>query len=150
MEIKQKLQTDVIKGERIFYADFDKLTLITDGHIGVYLTERELKIDKSKMQNVSGESAASLSPESLQAAGVPGIETRTAHKMPVGGFAIKLKAVEGKQKCFVKEKWLKMFIEYTSMFIRDEKSPVLIMKYGLPYGIILPINIPTNSDEQEE
>lgn len=140
MKIEQKLQMDVIKGERIFYVELGDLTLVTDGHIGVYLTESELKIDKSKMQK-SGNGCDALSPESLQAAGVAGKETKTAYKCHRYGFAIKLEAVEGDAECYVLENYLKMFSGYTGMIIRGKKDPVLILKYGKPYGIILPINI---------
>lgn len=141
MKIEQKLQMDVIKGERIYYAEFGDLTFIADGFIGVYLTASELKIDKTKMQQMSGNNVDTLSPESLTAAGVAGKETRTAHKCPAHGFAIKLKAIEGNAECFVQEKYLKMFPGYTGMIIRGGKEPVLILKYGKPYGVILPINI---------
>ena len=143
MKIEQKLQMDVIKGERIYYAEFGDLTFVADGHVGAYLTASELKIDKTKMQQMTGSNVETFSPESLQAAGVAGRELRTAYNLPVKGFAIKLKAIEGNAECFVQEKFLKMFYGYTGMIIRGKKEPVFILKYGKPYGIIMPINIPT-------
>lgn len=48
MKIEQKLQIDVIKGNRIYYAEYGEYIFVADGHTGVYLTASELKIDKSK------------------------------------------------------------------------------------------------------
>ncbi|MER2108217.1 MAG: hypothetical protein ABS949_14885 [Solibacillus sp.] len=141
MKIERKLQIDVIKGERIYYAEYGELTLITDGHVGVYLTASELKVDKAKMIEVANDTAA-LAPVHLEAANVKARETNTAYRMQYGNcFAIKLKAVEGDNECYVKDKFLKMFDGYNGLFIQGKKDAVLVTKYGKPYGVIMPVNI---------
>ena len=140
MKIEQKLQIDVIKGNRIYYAEYGEYIFVADGHTGVYLTASELKIDKSKMIQVNNNQ--SFEPEQLEAASIKAKETNAAYRMKYdGGFAIKLKGMESDVVCFVKEKYLKMFDGYNGLFIRSKKDPVLVMKYGKPYGIIMPVNI---------
>lgn len=138
MKAEQKLQMDVIKGNQIYYAEFDKFTLITDGHVGVYLNPHELKIDKSKM--LKAEKADFLNPEYLKDKCADAAVTNTAYK-GFDGFCLKIISKVNEEYCFVKEKYLKMFSGYGGVFIQSQKDPVFITKYGIPYGIILPIHI---------
>jgi len=39
------------------------------------------------------------------------------------------------------EKYLKMFKDCTSLYIKSRRDPVLVYKYGFPYGVILPMHI---------
>ena len=140
MKIEQKLQIDVIKGNRIYYAEYGEYIFVADGHTGVYLTASELKIDKSKMMQVKNNQ--SFDPELYGASCIKAKETNVAYRIKYdNGFAIKLKGIESDVECFVKEKFLKMFDGYNALYIRDKKDPVLVMKYGKPYGIIMPIHI---------
>lgn len=142
MKIEHKLQIDVIKGERIYYKDLGKLIFIADGHVGVYLSERELKIDKSRMIEIKNqnEQGSSWNPENLLIERIAAKETKAAIKTN-NGFAIKLKATEKDLTCYVQEKFLKLFNGYSTLHIKDPKSPVLVYKYGAPYGIIMPLNV---------
>ena len=141
MKIEQKLQIDVIKGNRIFYTEYGEYIFVADGHTGAYLTASELKIDKSKMIQMAG-NTESFAPDHLEAACVKARETNAAYRMKYdNSFAIKLKGIESDVECFVKEKYLKMFDGYNALFIKSKKDPVLVMKYGKPYGIIMPVNI---------
>ena len=145
MKIEQKLQIDVIKGNRIYYAEYGEYIFVADGHTGVYLTASELKIDKSKMIQVNNNQ--SFDPEQLAAASIKAKETNAAYRMKYdNAFAIKLKGIDSDIECFVKEKYLKMFDGYNGLFIRSKKDPVLVIKSGKPYGIIMPVNI---HDEME-
>ena len=140
MKIEQKLQIDVIKGNRIYYAEYGEYIFVADGHTGVYLTASELKIDKSKMMQVKNNQ--SFEPEQYKASSIKAKETNEAYRLKYdNGFAIKIKGIESDAECFVKEKFLKMFDGYNALYIRNKKDPVLVMKYGKPYGIIMPINI---------
>ena len=142
MNIEYQLQIDAIKGVRIFYKEYDKLIFISDGHIGVYLTERELKIDKNKMIKIEDKpESTSFHPEDLLKERTAAKETRNAIKLPGSGYAIKLHSKESGEHCFVQEKYLKMFKEYNSLYIKSRRDPVLLYKYGVAYGIILPMNI---------
>lgn len=137
MRIEHKLQIDVIKGERIWYRIFDDLILLIDGHVGVYLKVSELKIDLSKLNEIIKEPDA-LNPKILIENYFDAKETKTAYALH-DGYAIKIK--NENSFCFLKEKFMKMFYGRTGIKIKDEKTPVLIMKYGTPYGIILPVKI---------
>lgn len=141
MKIEQKLQLDVIKGERIYYAEYDEYIFICDGHVGVYLTERELKIDKTKMHKMTGSSVPNFAPQFLETNGFEAHKTRTAVDTWHDGYAIKLKANNEDVSCFVKEKFLKMFSGFAGIVIQGKKEPVYIRKFGKPYGIAMPINI---------
>ena len=142
MQIEYKLQIDAIKGKRIYYIEYENLFFLTDGHIGVYLNERELKIDKSKMIKPNRtENSVSFSPEDLLKERTPAIETRIARKLPTNGYAIKLHSAQSGECCYVDEKYLKMFKDYTTLFIKSRRDPVLIYRLGVPYGIILPMHI---------
>ena len=141
MNIEYQLQIDAIKGTRIFYKEYGKFILVTDGRIGVYLKESELKIDKSKMYVINEKpDAVSFEPSDLLAERTPAKETMIARKMSTG-YAIKIHSEESGEFCYVSEKYLKMFKGYTNLYIKSRKDPVLVYKYGTPYGIILPINI---------
>lgn len=145
MKIEQKLQIDVINGNRIYYTEYGEYIFVANGHTGVYLTASELKIDKSKMIQVNNNQ--SFEPDQLAAASIKAKETNAAYRMKYDNcFAIKLKGIDSDVECFVKEKYLKMFDGYNGIFIRSKKDPVLVMKYGKPYGIIMPVNI---HDEME-
>ncbi len=140
MNIEYQLQIDAVKGERIFYKQYDKLILLTDGHIGVYLTEKELKIDKSKMIEINEtKDSISLNPENLLRERTAAHETRIARKTFPRGFAIKIQSKESEEYCFVQERFLKMFKGYDSLFIKSLKEPILVRKYGVPYGFIMPV-----------
>lgn len=141
MKIEQKLQMDVIKGERIYYTEFDEYIFVCDGHMGVYLTEQELKIDRSKMHKMSGSSVQNFAPQFLEKHTLQARQTRTACATWHDGFAIKIKANEEDIECFVKEKYLKLFYGYSSIAIIGKKEPVYIKKLGKPYGIVMPVNI---------
>lgn len=153
MNVEYQLQIDAIKGTRIYYEEYDglkhgKLIFVSDGHIGVYLKEHELKIDKSKMIHINKNSTTiSFHPEDLSKERTKAIETRIARKIDLSSFAIKLFSEESGEHCFVKEKYLKMFKGYNSLFIKSKRDPVLIYRYGVPYGIILPMNIPEQEGE---
>lgn len=149
MNIEYQLQINAIKGEQIFYIECGELILLTDGHIGVYLKESELKIDKSKLRKPHDNSTAtSYIPENLLKVRTAVIETSIARKIPSSGYAIKLYSKESGEHCFVKEKFLKMFKGYNSLFIKSARDPVLLYRYGVPYGIILPIRITPKEGEE--
>lgn len=139
IRIEEKLQIDVIKGNRIFYKDYGDLCFLADGHIGAYIPQKDLKIDKAKMIPISAESAC-FDPEVLNAERVRATITKIAHKI-IKGYAIKIKEVEGENYCFVQEQFLKLFDNPTTILIKSKKDPVLIMDDGMWKGIILPINI---------
>ena len=148
MNIEYQLQIDAIKGTRIYFKQFENLIFISDGHIGVYLTEKELKIDRSKMIEINDDpKAISFLPENLLRERTAAIETKIARKLPTSGYAIKLYSQESGKYCFVNEKYLKMFKGYNSLFIKSKTDPVLIYRYGVPYGIILPMNIEISEGE---
>ena len=137
MKIEHKLQIDVVKGEKIWYKIFDDIILLIDGHVGVYMKISELKIDLSKMNEIIAKPDA-LNPSILIELYEDAKETKTAYALH-SGFAIKIKGE--KDYCYLNEKFMKMFYGRTGIKINGKKEPVLIMKYGTPYGIILPINI---------
>ena len=137
MKVEQKLQIDVIKGNRMHYRKYGDLTLITDGYIGVYLKNNELKIDLSKMQEITN-GFDTLSPSEMQKKYQDAKETNHAISLSYG-FAILVKSESS--FCYLQEKLIKMFPGKTGVKILNETSPVLIMKYGIPYGIILPVKI---------
>lgn len=141
MKAEYQFQIDAIKGVKIYYVELEKLIFITDGHAGVYLSERELKIDKSKMiQMKPSKDSISFSPENLLKERTPAKESNIAYKMN-SKWAIKLSSKDSGEYCYVQEKYLKMFKGYNSIFIKSPKDPVLIYRYGVPYGIILPVRI---------
>lgn len=146
MNIEYQLQIDAIKGTRIYYKDFENFIFITDGHIGVYLKERELKIDRTKMIAIS--EGDQFNPENLSKERTAAIETKIARKLPLGGYAIKFYSEESGKHCYIQEKFLKMFKGYTGASIKERRDPVLLYKYGVPYGIILPMNIAEQEDKQ--
>ena len=151
MNIEYQLQIDAIKGERIFYKEYGDLILVSNGHTGVYLKERELKLDKSKMIQIREKpNAISLCLEDLFKDRTAAIETRVAHKLPGSGYAIKLYSKESGEYCFVNEKYLKMFKGYNSLYIKSKRDPVLVYKYGVPYGIILPVFISEAALQESE
>lgn len=141
MKAEIKLQTDVIKGNRMYYKQYEEMILISEGHYGVYLKPNELKIDKSKMIEF-GDKTDTLDPKKLEECRTKAKITNTAIKTH-SGFAIKIKSLENDEYCFVDEKFLKQFPGHTNVLIKSRKEPILILKYGLPYGIILPMNITT-------
>ena len=147
MKAEYQLQIDAIKGERIIYNEYGELILVSDGRIGVYLKDKELKIDKSKMIKMN-EKSLSLHPEELRKERTAAIQTRFAIKTQQYGYAFKLYSEESGEYCFVREKFLKMFKGFTSLFIKSKKDPVLVYKYGVPYGVILPMHI--NLEKVEE
>lgn len=141
MNIEYQLQIDAIKGNRIFYKEYGKFIFVTDGRIGVYLKESELKIDKSKMCFIHEKpDSVSFDPSDLFAERTAAKETMIARKMS-SGYAIKIYSEESGKFCYVSEKYLKMFKGYTNLYIKSRKDPVLVYKYGMPYGVIMPINI---------
>lgn len=149
MNIETQIQIAAIKGERIFYKQFGELFFVTDGHIGVYLKDRELKIDKSKIGELpEAKETTNFMPENLLHERTAAIETRIARKLPGSGYAIKLYSQESGEHCFVNEKYLKMFKGYNSLYIKSKRDPVLLYRYGVPYGVILPMNIPEQEDRQ--
>lgn len=137
MKVEQKLQIDAIKGERIYYYDFGELTLISDGYIGVYLKQSELKIDKTKLIKIV---KCDLDPELLKNERTEARVTRTAH-ISQNKLSIKIKSKENEGYCFVQEKLLKQFYGYNGLYIKSKKDIVYVTKYGVPYGIILPVYI---------
>lgn len=142
MNIEYQLQIDAIKGTRIYYKEYENLIFVADGHIGCYLNERELKIDKSKMFAIhETKNAPSFHPTILLSERTAAKETMIARKTPGSGYAIKIYSEESGEFCYVNEKYLKMFKGYTNLYIKSRKDPVLVHKYGKPYGIILPMNI---------
>ena len=148
MQVEHKLQIDVIKGARIYYKEYENYFFVADGHIGVYLKDKELKIDKSKMIKIlSNKDSISFFPDDLLKERTPAIETRIARKLPGTGYAIKLYSKESGEYCFVDEKYLKMFKGYNNLYIKSKKDPVLIYRYGVPYGIILPMYISEQEGE---
>lgn len=147
MDIEYQLQIDAIKGMKIYYKQYGKLIFISDGKIGVYLNERELKIDKTKMiEAFSKSETISFMPENLLRERTAAKETKIAIKC-ISGYAIKLYSKESGEHCYVQEKYLKMFKGYNCLFIKSSKDPVLIYRYGTPYGVILPVYIPEQEDE---
>lgn len=140
MKIEHKLQIDAIKGERIYFAEFDNFIFLADGHVGVYLKEKELKIDKAKMIQIDNKGAKHFIPEKMQECRTTAKVTTTAVKLH-SGYAIKLKSQETDEQCFVQEKFLKLFDGFNCAFIKSSKDPVFVTRSGLPYGIIFPINI---------
>lgn len=139
MNVEKKLQIDVIKGERIYFKDLEDMIFVADGHVGVYLKDQELKINRSKMIEMGG-SPEFFKPHELKERCIPAKETHHAVKTN-RGYAIKIKAIDSDEYCYISENYLKMFKGYTSLMIKGKLDPVLIFKYGLPYGIILPIRI---------
>ena len=147
MNIEYQLQIDAIKGTRLHYREYENLIFICDGYIGVYLNERELKIDKTKMIRIEATAATNFNPENLLRERTAAIETKTARRLPGSGYAIKIYSKETGEHCYVDAKYLKMFKDYNSLFIKSKRDPVLIYRYGVPYGIILPMNIPEQEGE---
>lgn len=148
MKAEYQLQIDAIKGKRIFYEEYGELILVTDGRIGVYLKDKELKIDKSKMIKFKRDKGSiSLHPEELLKERTAAIQTNFAIKIPYRGYAIKIKAKESGEHCFVNEKYLKMFNGFNNLFIKSKKDPVLVYRFGVPYGIILPMHIAIAEEE---
>ena len=148
MKAEYQLQIDAIKGERIFYEEYGELIFVSDGHVGVYLKDKELKIDKSKMIKFNrGKDSISLHPEELLKERTAAIQTSFAIKMPVRGYTIKIKAKESGEHCFVNEKYLKMFNGYNNLFIKSKNDPVLVYRFGVPYGLILPMHVTITEEE---
>jgi len=145
MRAEQKLQIDAIKGNRMYFAVFENFVFITDGHCGVYLKEKELKIDKAKMMQIDEKAAKQFDPQTIKDHRVKAKITNAAYRC-MSGFAIKIKSTENETQCFVQEKFLKMFDGANGMFIESEKAPVYVERYGLPYGIILPIHVYNESE----
>lgn len=140
MKIENYLQTEVIKGNRIYHHQFENTHFLTDGHIGVYLLDNELKIDPKKMCIITSDSVKNYDPEIILKERTAARVTNDAYKL-IDGFAIKLKSKENDIECFVKNKYFKMFPDCTGIYIKSAVDPVLIYKNGLPYGIILPMRI---------
>lgn len=138
MTIEHKLQIEAIKGIRLYYAEYGKLIFISDGKIGVYFKESELKIDKSKMNKIPNPDI--FNPKVLAKERVRAKETDIARK-GIRSFYIKIKSSNLQNFCYVDETFLKMFSRYDDLFIKGEKDPVYIEKYGQPYGIIMPIHV---------
>lgn len=138
MQIDYKLQIDAIKGVRLFYQEYGNLVFISDGRIGAYLSEKDLKIDKSKMTKI--EKTDLFDPDVLKPHRCHAKETNIARRS-IGKHYVKLKAPNIPNFCYVDETFLKMFPKYSDLFIRGEKDPVYIEKYGQPYGIVLPIYV---------
>ena len=139
MNIEYQLQIDAIKGSRIHFKQYGDLILIVNGYVGVYLTESQLKINRSTM--IEAFTETSYMPEKLFKDISKAIETKIAYKVLTDGYAIKLCAKESNAYCYVKEKYLKMFKGYGSLYIKSPKDPVLVYRYGKPYGIILPVYV---------
>lgn len=148
MKAEYQLQIDAIKGERIFYKEYGELIFVSNGYIGVYLKDKELKIDKSKMIEVKqNEYSISFQPEELLKERTAAVKTVFAVNVGVRGYAIKLYSKESGEHCFVAEKFLKMFNGCNSLFIKQKKDPVLVYRYGVPYGIIMPIYVPLTEED---
>lgn len=143
MRIDHKLQIDAIKGVSLFYQEYGNLVLISDGKIGAYLSEKDLKIDKTKMKKAT--LGNKLDPDVLRSERIRARETHTAIKWG-NKLYIKLKAFNMPNFCYVNETFLKMFPKYGELFIRGEADPVYIEKLGEPYGVILPVHV---SKEEE-
>lgn len=142
MNIEYQLQIDAIKGSRIHFKQYGDLILIVNGYVGVYLTQSQLKINRSTMIEAFTENkATSYMPEELLKDRSEAIETKIAYKLLTDGYAIKLCSKESDAYCYVKEKYLKMFKGYGSLYIKSPKDPVLVYRYGKPYGIILPVYV---------
>lgn len=149
MNIEYQLQIDAVKGSRIHFKQYGDLILIVNGYVGVYLTESQLKINRSSMIEAFTENKAiSYMPEELLKERTEAIETKIAYKLPTSGYAIKLYSKESNASCYVQEKFLKMFKGYSKLFIKSSKDPVLVYRYGKPYGIMLPINIGSVEEKQ--
>lgn len=151
MTIEQKMQVEVIKGNKYYYCDFEGYTLITDGHFGVYIPSKELKLNKDSMNKIYN--GDSLNPDNLLKECYLAKETKVACILNSiysrkKEYAIKIKAKENDKSCFIDNKYLKLFKNYDHIYIKDEKSIVLITRYGLPYGIVLPVYI--NEDAYKE
>ena len=140
MDIKKYLQIAAIKGEKILYKQYGDLIFVSDGVIGAYFRESELKIDRKKLSAATFVSC-SLDPYDLLTERTPAKETRIAYKMRSSEYAIKLRSSTSNAECFVAEKYLKMFKGYSAAHIKDEKEPVLLFLHYDPYGIILPMKI---------
>ena len=105
MKAEYQLQIDAIKGERIFYKEYGELIFVSDGCIGVYLKDKELKIDKSKMIEMKqNKDSISFQPEELLKERTAAIQTRLAIQTHISGYAIKIFSKESGEYCFVKEK----------------------------------------------
>ena len=140
MKIEQKLQIDAIKGERIYYKVFDDVVLLTDGYTGCYYKKDQLKIDLSKLYKM-GESE-NLNPKLIikDENTSKAKETRVARLIGRSDIAIKLKSSDN--YTFVNAKYLKMFFGYSGVRIsKEKKQPILILKHGNPYGLIMPVNM---------
>ena len=150
MTIEEKMQVEVIKGNKYYYCDFEGYTLITDGHFGVYIPSKEMKLNKDSMNEIKN--SDSLNPDNILKESYSAIDTRVAYKLLFAKpeFAIKIKSTENDKVCFINEKYLKLFKNFDHLYIKDEKSVVLVTRYGLPYGIILPINISKKQLEELE
>ena len=126
MQIEYQLQIDAIKGKRIYYIHYDNIIFVTNGHVGVYLKETELKLDKSKLlQPTTTKESVSFLPEDLAKERTPAIVTRVARKLRPSGYAIKLYSEQSGEHCYVDEKYLKMFKDCTSLYIKSRRDPVL-------------------------
>lgn len=136
MNVETKLQIDFIKGDRLYYKKTGNYIILSNGHVGVYLKDGELKVDTSKMIEFSSDF---LDPDVLLKTRSKARITNIARKIRTGDFAILLKSIENDNKCFVNEKYLKMFNGFTELFILSRKDPVLVHRLGKPYGIILPV-----------
>ena len=146
MNVEFQLQIDAIKGNRIYFKEYENLILVSDGIVGVYLKGRELKIDKSKMIQIKSDA---FCPEDLLKERTKAIETSIARRVRPSNYAIKLYSEETGESCFVNEKYLKMFKGCISLYIKSKRDPVLVHRYGIPYGIIMPMdNIPKDEEER--
>lgn len=135
MQIDYKLQIDVIKGVRIFYCEYENLVFISDGKIGAYLSEKDLKIDKSKMTKI--EKSDLCDPDILRSHRFHAKETNIVRRH-CGKYYVKLKAHNIPNFCYVNDAFLKMFKYYDDLFIRGENDNVYIEKHGQPFGTIMP------------
>ena len=138
MTAQQKLQIKAIQGDQIYYQEYGEFIFISDGKVGAYLSEADLKIDKNKMIKI--EKHDLFDPEILKGSRVRAKRTDIARK-GIRSFYIKFKTFDPKIFCFVDESYLKMFPKYGEFYIKSEKAAIYIEMFDKPYGIIMPVHV---------
>ena len=140
MKIEYKLQNDVLKNQRMNYIKLKNYIMLSDGRIGCYFKPDEIKIDLSKITEVPIAGARTADPDVMMETYQKASKTRYAVITERSGLLIRIDGEIDNRKMYIQEKQLKMFYGYTGIMIPiDDRGPVLILKYGIPYGIVLPV-----------
>ena len=142
MKIEYKLQNDVLKNQRMNYIKLKNYIMLTDGRIGCYLKPDEIKIDLSKITGIPSADVKTLDPDVLIETYQKAKKTRYAVITEISGLLIRIDGEVDNRKVYIPEKQLKMFYGYTGIMIPyNDRDPDLILKYGIPYGIVLPVRV---------